>query len=95
LRLLRSRTGRCGDPTPSPQVPGVRRIRVFDLVPSTAPTTGQALQAVFVQQFGQMTGRGRFGYFGDGLVLSRTDAVLEASFAAIEQAIQYLCLLGR
>lgn len=66
-----------------------------NLIPCAAPPARQSNDAALFQQVAQVTGRGGFGYLGHGLVLSRTDSVLESPFAAIKQAVKHFDLLRR
>ena len=68
---------------------------VIDLIARAAACAGQTGQAIFFQQIDQVPGGGRLGYIRYRLVLRGADAVLEALFATVEQAIEHPDLLGR
>lgn len=69
--------------------------QVLYSVTRAAPAAGQPGETAPLDKIAQMTRGGGFRDFGYGLVLRGTDAVLEASLAAIEQAVKHFDLLRR
>lgn len=67
---------------------GASVVSAIDLITRTTASAGQADQAVFFQQISQMAGCSSLGHLRHGLVLRGADAVFEAIFIAVEQAVE-------
>ncbi len=74
---------------------GVSLAPCIDLISRAAAASGEADQAVFFQQVGQVSRRCRLGDLCDRLVLRSADAVFEALLTTVEQAIEDLDLFSR